>query len=99
MSSRNAYVDQVVGRATEDPEFRAHLLKNPKAAVESELGIAVPPEVKIRVVEESPAEVYVVLPPDERPGELSDDELAGVAGGAGQYPGPYWMGGWPTPNG
>lgn len=81
MTSSGALVERVVQRASADPAFRAHLMADPKGAVESELGIAIPVGMKIRVVEERSDEFYIVLPPKERGGEVNDAALAGVAGG------------------
>lgn len=81
MASNGALVERVVQRASADPGFRAHLMADPKGAVESELGIAIPVGMKVRVVEERPDEFYIVLPPKGRSGEVSDAALAGVAGG------------------
>jgi hypothetical protein len=88
MSSNSALVQRVVERAMSDQAFRAHLMANPRAAVENELGISIPADLTIRVVEERPTEFYIVLPPKEHSGELSDEALAGVAGGASSTWGP-----------
>lgn len=83
MASRGEIHDQLVSRAQQDPDFRQQLLSNPAAALETQLGTSIPEGVNIRVVEESPQEVYVVLPAaPAQGGALSDDQLASVAGGA-----------------
>ncbi|MBI4276868.1 MAG: NHLP leader peptide family natural product precursor [Armatimonadetes bacterium] len=69
-------------RAMKDPAFRKELLADPKAALQRLLGEELPAELNVRVVEEDANTVYLVLPPaSEGPGELSEAELAGVAGG------------------
>jgi hypothetical protein len=75
---------QIILQASSDPEFRNRLLQDPKAAIEEQLGIQVPASVLVRVVEEEPGEVVLVLPAQGMaPGtQLSDAELEGVAGGA-----------------
>jgi hypothetical protein len=88
MSGNSAFIERVVERATTDDSFRGQLVANPKAAVESELGIAIPAGVTVKVVEETPQEFYIVLPPKETTGELSDEALAGVAGGSSSTWGP-----------
>ena len=75
---------RLVERSLQDEEFRQRLLADPKAAVEEELGIQLPAEVQVRVVEETADTIYLVLPSASPAGEgreLSDRELEEVAGG------------------
>jgi hypothetical protein len=77
---------RVVERAWGDDGFKARLLRDPIAAVEEE-GLVVPETVKyagiaFRVVEDTEAVRHLVLPPPPCD-ELSDLELAVVAGGKG----------------
>jgi hypothetical protein len=76
---------QVIARAVQDPAFRARLLAEPRAAF-AELGLSIPPEVKIDAVEETAGQYYLVLPALERAGRragasLSDAQLEAIAGG------------------
>jgi hypothetical protein len=75
---------QVIDRAATDPEFRKRLIEDPNAALREQTGVPLPPTVTIRVIEEQPGEVVLVLPArDAASGrQLSDAELEGVAGGA-----------------
>jgi hypothetical protein len=88
MPTNSALMERVIERAGEDAAFRSQLLANPKAAVESELGISIPDDLNVKVVEEMANEFYIVLPPKEQSGELSDAQLAGVAGGDSSTWGP-----------
>ena len=75
----------LVQRSIEDEEFRQRLLEDPKGTVEQELGTQLPEGVEVRVVEESADTIYLVLPsasPIGEGGELSDQDLEEVAGGA-----------------
>jgi hypothetical protein len=76
---------RLVERSLHDEEFRQRLLADPKAAVEEELGIQLPAEVQVRVVEETADTIYLALPSASALGEggnsLSDQELEAVAGG------------------
>lgn len=81
MQERSDLESMVRQRAQREPEFRARLVESPRAtleeALEMELG-----EVRVRVVEEQPGEVVFVLPPPATvSADLTDAELAGVAGG------------------
>jgi hypothetical protein len=75
--------ERVIDRASRDPQFRQELLQNPLPALKQELGVTIPANIDIRVVEETPSMLYLVLPPETAaPGrELSDRELEQVAGG------------------
>jgi hypothetical protein len=54
-------------RASLDEEFRAELLANPKAVIAREFGLGEMPEaLVINVIEETPDEIYIVLPADPR---------------------------------
>lgn len=70
---------EVTAMAVEDGEFRARLLDNPIAAIEESLGLTMPTDLTLTVLEETRSDFYLVLPPRDR---LTEGELAGIAGGA-----------------
>lgn len=70
----------LTAKAPAEPAFRQALLKNPKAAVEKEFGVALPAGRKLKVVEENATTNYLVLPATSSD-ELSEAELEAVAGG------------------
>jgi hypothetical protein len=75
----------VVARAWADEGFKRRLLADPKAVLQ-EHGLAAPPGVEVRVVENTATVLYLALP--ARPaGELTEADLAKVAAG-GAPPGP-----------
>ncbi len=93
-SARQDVESRVMGRALTDADFRQLLLSDPRAAVQDELGVDLPADVTINVVEEKADTIYLVLPPTEESsetGELSDAELGAVAGGGD------WMSGTTCP--
>lgn len=51
-------------RALQDPDFRERLMKDPKAAIEQEIGLRFPEGVHISVHEEKLNHLHVVLPID-----------------------------------
>lgn len=72
--------DAIIAKAMQDDDYRRELLVNPKQAIHREFGKELPPGLDVRVVEEAANVVYLVLP--ARPvTELSDHDLAAVAGG------------------
>ena len=70
--------DRLIEKATEDADFRARLLSDPKGTIGQELGVTIPASLSIEVHEESGTTVHLVLPPDSK---LSEGELQTVAGG------------------
>lgn len=74
---------RLVTRATNDSDFRAALKSDPKQTLEEEFDISLPEDAKITVLEESPDQQYIVLPPRlvGEDGALSEEELEAVAGG------------------
>jgi hypothetical protein len=79
--SRQEFEKDVILRTRADPAFKQQLLTDPKAAIRAAYGVDVPQEVELQVLEETPSRVYMVLPVESE--ELTDDELAAVAGGVG----------------
>jgi hypothetical protein len=82
-SSPQQAQQQIIDRANADPEFRNRLLQDPKGAIQEQLGIPLPASITVRVVEEGPGEVVLVLPEQGAASgtPLSDADLEGVAGG------------------
>ena len=74
---------RLVARSLED-DLPPGAARDPKGALEQELGIRLPDEVQVRTVEETADTFYLVLPSAStvgEGGELSDRELEAVAGG------------------
>jgi uncharacterized protein (DUF1330 family) len=86
IKSRKDFESRLILKALEDEEFKKELLEDANAAIEKAGGKPVPEGIKIKVVEDDPDTVTIVLPklPDEieESGELSDEALKQVAGGA-----------------
>jgi hypothetical protein len=55
---------RLVERALDDPAFRARLVETPREAIEEELGVELPEELEVVVVEETVDRIAVVLPVD-----------------------------------
>lgn len=73
---------EVIERASVDREFRVRLLAEPVSAIRHTFGVILPHNFRIRFMER-PAELdaLIVLPPVGH-GELDEDDLEQVAGGA-----------------
>ena len=86
-TSNNEIEAKIITKALEDPAFMQNLLNKPgtaKAAIEAEMGQKLPADFEIRVVQESPTVTYLVLPMSPQVSrELSEEQLATVAGGGG----------------
>jgi len=72
---------EVRRRAMTDKAFRQLALANPNAAIEKVSGKAVPPGIKIKIIESDPAAHMTFLLPQMVSDELSETDLEKVAGG------------------
>lgn len=71
--------DFLLSKASEDIDFRARLLANPKDAIEQEFGVTLPADHEIHVHEESYNATHLVLPPRSK---LSKEEREAARAGA-----------------
>ena len=70
---------RLLSRASEDREFRARLVANPREAIEREFGVPLAEGHEICVHEETEAETHLVLPPRSR---FSEEEREAARTGA-----------------
>ena len=78
METPNEMRTKIVGKAGEDADFRASLLREPKAAIAQELGVTIPASMSVEVHEENDTTAHLVLPPGSK---LNEGDLRAVAGG------------------
>jgi len=71
---------QLVAKAWTDDQLRSRLLSDPSAVLQ-ENGFPIPPGVQIKVIENTDKMVYLPLPARPSKEELSEEDLAQVAGG------------------
>ena len=64
MKSGTEMREHILGKATDDAEFRTRLVADPKAALNDELGVSLPDNFAISVYEDSSTHVHLVLPPN-----------------------------------
>jgi hypothetical protein len=70
---------QIVAKAWADEEFKQRLMADPAGVLQAH-GITPPAGLQFQVVENTPTQVYLVLP--SRPAEdLTEEQLQAVAGG------------------
>lgn len=67
--SRREIESCLIARALRDDEFRQTLIADPKAALDAELSrlrldIKFPWSLKVKVLQETPDTLYLILPPD-----------------------------------
>ena len=70
--------DEITRKAVNDPAFRERLTADPRAVLESEMGISLPSSFSVKVVQDSFDTAHLVLPPA---GQLGGSEMEMVAGG------------------
>ena len=85
-SEINRIYAEVKERATTDKEFRDSLLQNPSATIEKFAGMPFPEGYSIKIIESDPNYSSTFVLPPLNLGELSDDDLDGVAGGVTNCP-------------
>ena len=75
----------ILAKAEDDTEFRAQLLRDPRGAIESATGVAIPEGFSINVHEENSTDFHLVLPASSR---LSEQDLGQLS--AGRHPDDPW---------
>lgn len=74
---------QLVAKSWEDDKLRDRLLSD-ASGVLREHGIQVPPGVEVKVVQNTANVIHLPMPPKPSNDEISEEELAAVAGGRAQ---------------
>ena len=70
---------RLLSRASDDSEFRTHLLKNPKEAIKQEFGVTLAGDQELHVHEETNDATHLVLPPRSK---LTKEEREAARTGA-----------------
>jgi hypothetical protein len=87
MERAQQHMEQLLARSATDREFRRKLVDDPRSAVAEFSGREIPESFNVRFVENKPGGVTLVLPePVDPAAEISEEELAVVAGGATTSP-------------
>ncbi len=73
-------MQQIIAKAWMDEGFKQRLLSNPGLALKEE-GVEMPPDVEVRIAENTAKVLHFVLPAKPSREELSDEQLTNVAGG------------------
>lgn len=82
--TRQSIEQEIRVKSLKDTEFRQQLLADPKSAIEAAMGINIPENLEIKVMEESASHLILTVPPalPENTNDLSEEQLQAVAGGA-----------------
>ncbi|MBD2387098.1 NHLP leader peptide family RiPP precursor [Cylindrospermum sp. FACHB-282] len=77
---------KIIARAWKSEEYKQELLNDPKAVIEREFNIQIPEEVTVQILEETPTNLYFVMPmrpviPEADLDNISEEELQAIAGG------------------
>jgi len=78
MTHYDKQYQQLIAKCWADEAFKQRLLADPAGTLKAE-GIEVPEGVRVQVVENTAHVITLVIP--EQPKDLSDEALAGAAGG------------------
>ena len=82
--TRGEIQDLLTKFSQKNPNYRANLIKNPKAVIEGQLNNKLPGAIKVKTVEETADTIYIIVPYVPQAGkELGDAALEMVAGGKG----------------
>jgi hypothetical protein len=78
---RDDFVARIIMRAWKDEFYMMRLLKEPESVLAEELGIAIPKDVEIRVLEETRDVRYIIIPfkRDNFPAATDEELAAGMA--------------------
>lgn len=74
---RRELEEKLIALAWQDTAFKQELISNPKATLDKK-GINIPANIEVRVVEETPTTLYLVIPMNQNQSELTDTELEGI---------------------
>ena len=93
-NTRTKFEEQIISKAVSDDNFRNRLLDDPKSVLENTMGIKLPVNINVHVQEETPDDIYIVIPYHARGNkvrsdELSPEELEGISGGWAPPPNKY----------
>lgn len=72
-------MSKVIALAWNDPEFKSALLADPNKVL-TEMGISIPEDVNVKIVEDTDNLIHMILP-SEPTEELTMDELKKLSGG------------------
>lgn len=79
MLNKQEFLSNIIKRSSEDPEFKAQFLQNPKGVIEDLANFEFPADFEIAVHEDTPSKLNIVLPGTSD--ELSEVDLSAVSGG------------------
>jgi hypothetical protein len=86
LPNKKDFEAMINAKAWKDPKFRKKLLSDPNSALK-EMGVDIPKNIKVRVVEDDKTTVtFVIHPAPQNAMEMNENKLRKVAGGTGACP-------------
>lgn len=83
VAKRKEFEAELIEKAFSDPDFREHLTREPRVALQKYMGKALPLGFKLELLEEEENTLIITMPKldHEKSRELSANELEKVSGG------------------
>ncbi len=88
MKSAAEMREHLIEKASDSEEFRARLISDPKAVISEELGVAMPENFNLHVMEDDAENSYLVLPPAS---QLTEEDLEAAQGAFYHEDGTPWV--------
>lgn len=70
-TSRKDLEQEIIQKTVDDPKFKYDLIKNPKETLEKLVGLPIPKDVSLEIIQERPGDYKLVLPYIGRPSKTS----------------------------
>ena len=84
MKKQSSLKSRIIAAALTEPAFRDKLVREPRAAISARFKVTLPAKLQVEVLQDTPDKVTIVLPLLPGSGQLPDELLDAVSGGAAQ---------------
>lgn len=81
MLNRKSVEARLLEKARLEPAFRRNLIAEPASTIAQELGVEIPSSLKLRVLQETDRDLYLVLPKPTPIADLAPRHAGAVVGG------------------
>lgn len=73
--------EDIIYKALKNPKFKKALEENPKKALEKEFGEKLSDDINVKIIQEKPNEIILILPNISKDHSINDKNLQKIAGG------------------